>query len=350
MAPIDLSPKRRTQNRTVKFLSGATSGLLSTVALQPLDVVKTRMQMSAAYNRSIHLKAKLKVRPNAGAIETISAIVTQDGVRGLWRGVVPSVLRNAMSVGCYMLLLDITTSQLAAPDGTLSDRSSFIAGGSARFLTVILLSPMSVVKTRMETVEYSTRYNGTVDALTKIAKQEGRQGLYRGLLPSIMRDVPYSATYMFLYLRSRQFIGSAVGLTDNRSVIMRKLSQTHQVNQTASNPAPRQNVDSQQVLSRIVTFASGGFSGGLATLLTQPLDVAKTRIQLSQGRHGASSRYSGFVDAVHRMFNEEGVYGFFRGSSPRFVKRVMGAAITWMVFEECNNFYATFITEKEKDR
>ncbi|KAI0565488.1 Mitochondrial carrier [Gracilaria domingensis] len=351
MAPIDPSPnRRRSQNKAVKFLSGATSGCLSTVTLQPLDVLKTRMQMSAAYSRTIHLKTKLKVRPNAGAIETISAIATQDGAHGLWRGVVPSVLRNAMSVGCYMMLLDVTTSRLAAPDGTLSDRASFLAGGSSRLMTVLLLSPMSVVKTRMETVEYSAKYNGTIDALTKIAKQEGRQGLYRGLIPSIMRDVPYSATYMFLYLRSREFIGSAVGLADNRSVIVRKVSQTHKVNQTSPGAAPRQKVDSQQMLSRVVTFASGGFSGGLATLLTQPLDVAKTRIQLSTGARGAPSRYSGFVDAVHRTWAEEGAFGFFRGSVPRFVKRIMGAAITWMVFEECNTFYATLLTDKEKDR
>eukprot|EP00178_Gracilaria_changii_P004510 TRINITY_DN1729_c0_g1_i1.p2 TRINITY_DN1729_c0_g1~~TRINITY_DN1729_c0_g1_i1.p2 ORF type:complete len:351 (+),score=39.05 TRINITY_DN1729_c0_g1_i1:396-1448(+) len=350
MSPITPSSGSRSQKRTVKFLSGATSGFLSTVTLQPLDVLKTRMQMSDAYSRTIHLRTKLDVRSNAGAVETASAIVTQDGVRGLWRGVVPSVMRNAMGVGCYMMLLDVTTSQLAAPDGALSDRSSFLAGGSARFMTVILLSPMSVVKTRMETIEYSAKYNGTLDALTKIARHEGRQGLYRGLIPSIMRDVPYSATYMFLYLRSREFIGSALGLAENRSVIVRKVSQTQQVNQTASSPAPRQKVDSQQVLARIVTFASGGFSGGLATLLTQPLDVAKTRIQLSKGAPGASSRYSGFVDAVHRTWAEEGVYGFFRGSLPRFVKRIMGAAITWMVFEECNSFYAALLTEKEKDR
>ncbi|PXF48532.1 Solute carrier family 25 member 38 [Gracilariopsis chorda] len=352
MAPvIEPGRKKRPKNRTVTFFSGATSGFFSTVTLQPLDVVKTRMQMSAAYNRSIHLRTKLRLRSNASAYETLSGIIVQDGVRGLWRGVVPSVMRNTMSVGLYMMLLDINSSQLASPDGTLSDRASFLAGGSARSMAVILLCPMSVVKTRMETVEYSAKYSGTFDALAKIARHEGRHGLYSGLLPSLLRDVPFSATYMFLYLRSKDFIGRAVGLEETRSVIVRKVSQTHQVEQANPNTAQRQKVDSQQKLTRAVNFSSGGLSGGLATLITQPVDVVKTRTQLSLKAMGSGpTRYSGFIDGVSRIFNEEGIYGFFRGSSPRFFKRILGSAITWMVFEECNNFYASLLKRKKKDR
>lgn len=342
--------KRTSKTRAVTFLSGATSGFISTVTLQPLDVVKTRMQMSAAYNRSIHLRTKLQLRPNAGAFETFSGIISQDGPKGVWRGVIPSVVRNTMSVGLYMMLLDTTTAQLCSPDGSLTDTASFIAGGSSRSIAVILLCPMSVVKTRMETIEYSSRYNGIMDALVSIAKQEGRQGLYSGLLPSLLRDVPYSATYMFLYLRSKDFIGRAVGLQENRSAIVRKVSQTHQVSQTQSNSPQIQKVESQQMLTRAVNFGSGGFSGGLATLLTQPVDVVKTRTQLSRKSvDGSPARYSSFNDAVSRIFHEEGFYGFFRGSSPRFFKRIFGSAITWMVFEECNNFYAVFLKKKEND-
>lgn len=353
MAPLtspSSPPKKRSSKTVITFLSGATSGCISTLTLQPLDVVKTRMQMSAAYNRSVHLQPALSLQPNSSAVETFRGIIRQDRVSGLWRGVSPSVMRNTMGVGVYFMSLNALTAQLTSPDGTLSDAASLLSGASARSLAVILLCPLSVVKTRMETIEYSKMYKGVFNALLTIARQEGRRGLFSGLVPAVIRDAPFSAMYMLIYLRTKEALGKYVGLTENRSTIVRSVSQAQQVQKpsptnpskvhTSDTPSPVHK-QSQQVLTRGVNFASGAFGGGLATLLTQPQDVVKTRMQLSQKNpDGSSTRYSGVFEATKRVFNEEGFYGFFRGSSPRFLKRILGSAITWMVFEECNNFYS----------
>lgn len=332
------------------FLSGATSGCLSTLALQPLDVVKTRMQMSAAYNRSVHLQPALSLQPNSSAFETLRGIVRQDHVSGLWRGVAPSVLRNTMGVGLYFMSLNALTARLASPDGSLSDASTLASGASARSLAVILLCPLSVVKTRMETVEYSKKYTGILHALTTIARQEGRHGLFSGLVPAIIRDAPFSAMYMLIYLRTKEVLGRAVGLHDTRSSIVRNVAQTHASQPSTSaqmqQPETQAQKRQEQGLVRIVNFACGGFGGGLATLLTQPQDVVKTRMQLSQkSLDGTPSRYRTVAEATRRVFNEEGFYGFFRGSSPRFLKRILGSAITWMVFEECSTLYNNILNK-----
>lgn len=355
MAPLLLpsaGPKKRAPKKTVvTFFSGATSGCISTLALQPLDVIKTRMQMSAAYNRSVHLQTALSLQHNSSAAETLRGIIRHDRVSGLWRGVAPSVLRNTLGVGVYFMSLNALTSHFSSPDGTLSDASTFASGASARSLAVILLCPLSVVKTRMETVEYSKVYKGIFHAFTSIARQEGRRGLFSGLVPAIIRDAPFSAMYMLIYLRTKESLGRAVGLQDNRSGIVRNLSQPRQEQSATGMQADKSiSRSSEQSLTRIVNFASGAFGGGLATLLTQPQDVVKTRMQLSQKfADGSPSRYSGVTEATRRVFNEEGFYGFFRGSSPRFLKRILGSAITWMVFEECNNFYGSVWHERSEE-
>lgn len=372
LEPVTAGRKKRSPKSFVSFLSGATSGCLSTLALQPLDVVKTRMQISAAYSRSIHLQPALILEPNAGVIDTFRGIVRQDGVSGLWRGVTPSVLRNTVGVGVYFMTLNVITSQLSLPDGTLSNTATLFSGAFARSLAVVLLCPLSVIKTRMETVEYAKKYNGIIHAVRTISSQEGRRGLFSGLVPTILRDAPFSAVYMLFYLNSKEFLGRTVGLKNTRSSIVASTSPTKPSTSpstavSASHAQPDTQIRTSQetsstlasqsdqsssasshnppaMLMHVVNFSSGAFAGGLATLITQPLDVVKTRMQLSQhALQGHPNRYGGVYEALSRVFREEGVYGFFRGANPRFMKRILGSAITWMGFEAATQWYTKLL-------
>lgn len=334
--------QQRSPKTIISFFSGATSGCISTLILQPLDVIKTRMQMSEAYNRSIRLKSALTLQSNASVFQTFRGIIRQDSVSGLWRGVTASVLRNTMGVGVYFMSLNTITARLSDEDGSLSHFATLASGATARSLAVILLCPLSVIKTRMETVEYSKQYNGILHAFRTIIAKEGPSAVYKGLFPAILRDAPFSAMYMLIYLRTKETLGNAVGLKNNRSTIMKNVTSQSQSSQT--NSESQSPYLSQRGMTRAVNFASGACGGGLATLLTQPQDVVKTRLQLSQSNvEGCPNRYGGTWEATRRLFNEEGLYAFFRGSSPRFFKRILGSAITWMVFEEAQSFYTSLL-------
>lgn len=93
-----------------------------------------------------------------------------------------------------------------------------------------------------------------------------------------------------------------------------------------------------------VNFTAGLLGGGLATLLTQPQDVVKTRMQLSRHTAGRKDKFPNAWVTMSRMFNEEGLFCFFRGSSPRFAKRCLGSAVTWMIYEETVAFYSNVLT------
>ena len=60
------------------FVAGSLSGTCSTVLLQPLDLVKTRIQSPATLEHS-----------HRGILYTISNVVRHEKILGLWRGVIP---------------------------------------------------------------------------------------------------------------------------------------------------------------------------------------------------------------------------------------------------------------------
>lgn len=286
------------------------------------------MQMSAAFNRSVHLRQALLIQSNTGMLQTMRLIVQQDSLGGLWRGLAPTFIRNALGVGVYFTTLNKISARLRERNsGKMNGTAALVAGAVSRSLAVCMLCPLSVVKTRMETVEYSTKYSGIGNALRTIMRSEGPRGLFSGLVPAIVRDAPYSALYMLLYLRVKARLGHAAGVKNNVSSIEKVVT---------SEPAAPVDPDTprDKLVLAGVNFVSGAFGGGFATLLTQPQDVIKTRMQLTQRTLGNTSRYGTIREAARRIFAEEGFYGFFRGASARILKRMLGSAVTWMIFEE----------------
>uniref|UniRef100_A0A7S0T7P7 Solute carrier family 25 member 38 homolog n=1 Tax=Erythrolobus madagascarensis TaxID=708628 RepID=A0A7S0T7P7_9RHOD len=332
MAPVQSGPGK--PRASANFYAGATSGLVTTLMLQPLDVAKTRMQISSHFGRSVGVNNVLHIPDNAGVVQTLRFIVANDGVGGLWRGIVPTISRNMMGVGIYFVSLGKISDFLRAADGNLSAASTLVAGATARSLSASLLCPLSVIKTRFEAVELASKYSGVFNALSKITAEEGVKGLFSGLTPMIARDAPYSAMYVLFYLRAKEFLSSAVGLPAG----IRGGFDKHK---SGTRVEPRSS--REKYVSMAVNFASGLVGGGLATILTQPQDVIKTRMQLSRHKHGRNDKYATVRQATTRVFKEEGLYGFFRGASPRFWKRCLGSAVTWMIYEETVTFYETLL-------
>eukprot|EP00798_Chlamydomonas_sp_ICE-L_P024144 gene24144-9730_t len=95
--------------------------------------------------------------------------------------------------------------------GCLTCTGAALAGGSARGLTAILLCPVTVVKTRMEySSPTATKYSGTASALYSIATTEGVRGLFKGLVPTVITNAPFSALYYMFYTHlKRQFADSS---------------------------------------------------------------------------------------------------------------------------------------------
>lgn len=137
-----------------------------------------------------------------------------------------------------------------------------VLAGLARAMSAAVMSPVTLVKTRMEYGGPNhIRYNNTAHALATIARTEGPSALWRGLLPTVLTNAPFSALYYMIYTKLKVALGSlqSSGNFGGKS--------------SSSEQAGGWN-------STAVNFVSGVCAATVATLLTQPTDVVRTRMQL----------------------------------------------------------------------
>jgi len=180
------------------FLAGSMSGTCSTLLFQPLDVLKTRLQSSA-------IRSSMRCEANA--------VMTADGLQGLWRGVLPSLYRTVPGVGLYFSSMHWMRYNVF--NGKPNAGQSLLIGAAARTFAGSVMIPFTVVKTRfyfeenptftftttrMESFTFTTlrmesgafQYRSVFTALSSILCAEGLRGLTRGLGPTLARDVPFS--------------------------------------------------------------------------------------------------------------------------------------------------------------
>lgn len=166
-------------------------------------------------------------------------------------------------------------------------------GASARSIAGVVLLPVTVIKTRFESEVY--HYRSMSEATRDIYRTHGMRGLYSGLIPTLIRDAPYSGIYLVFYVQAKRFVPERVK------------EGSHLV---AAN------------------FACGIVAGLLASLVTQPADVIKTHMQLSPGK------FSSIATTVLLIAKEEGVAGYFRGLVPRMLRRTLVTAMAWSFYEQ----------------
>jgi solute carrier family 25 protein 38 len=274
---------------TTSFVAGSSAGLVSSLALQPFEVIKTRMQ---AHKLSAGAT-------NSNMFATAGTVMRQEGVRGLWAGVTASCIRTAAGAGLYFLLLERVTRELNTkfPPGkdtnqTAAGLRTFGVGAASRSLAATLLCPITVVKTRMEYASVSgATYTGVGQALYAIGSKEGVKGLFNGLGSTLLRDAPFSGLNLVMYTQMRKVMADFAA------------SQEREVN----------------VLD---TCVAGAVSGGLATFVTHPPDVLRTRIQLQNAQ-----------TTFRSIVAEEGFRALWVGSLPRIMRRTLQQALTWSMYE-----------------
>jgi solute carrier family 25 protein 38 len=184
-----------------------------------------------------------------------------------------------------------STPPAAAAVGTVSASSlrSFFAGAAARSIAAAVMSPVSVVKTRQEwAVRGSSPYRSTPHAVWMIGRTEGVAALYSGLVPTIVRDAPFSGIYYTFYGHLKDWCVWRLACAAVCFLGLRNLISL--IN--ARDPAPvlcasrfSRRLHEPQMAALLPfeplrTFTAGVTAGALATLVTHPADVIKTRLQL----------------------------------------------------------------------
>merc|ERR1719193_2613875 len=144
-----------------------------------------------------------------------NAVMTAEGLRGLWRGVLPSLYRTVPGVGLYFSSMH--WMRYSVFQGKPNAGQSLLIGAAARTFAGSVMIPFTVVKTRIESGAF--QYRSVFTALESILRLEGLRGLTRGLGPTLARDVPFSSLYLAFYDILKQKVASQTQLAEKSPLL-----------------------------------------------------------------------------------------------------------------------------------
>lgn len=192
-------------------------------------------------------------------------------------------------MGLYYALLNVMQANLSGQDHKPDNPGqAFLFGLTARSLVSFVLLPITVVKVRYESGKYS--YHSLGGAIKDAYLRNG----WVGVAPTILRDSLFSGTYYMCYTKLKADNGFETGAN---SIHLRN-------------------------------FSYGVISGLVASVVTNPIDVLKTNIQVADKKDISMKQI-----VVEFMNQKRGLTRFFDGLVPRSLRRTLIAATTWTFYE-----------------
>mmetsp|Transcript_104927 Transcript_104927/g.334025 ORF Transcript_104927/g.334025 Transcript_104927/m.334025 type:complete len:297 (-) Transcript_104927:153-1043(-) len=262
-----------------KMSIGALGGCGAAVFCHPLDVVRVTMQVSEAPR---------------GSLQTGLAVFKEAGLRrGLYSGLSAAFLRQwtygAGRVGIYSYLLGREERPASVSFGRKIG-FGMVSGGVGSLLG----TPAELALVRMSADARlpvsERRGRGVHRVLAAVAFEEGRgvAGMWQGAGPTIVRAMVISSVSLAVMSECKARLPG-------------------QVDFLAQSPT------ANMVTSTVV----GAF---FAILVSQPLDVVKSRLQNMGAPGGGAAAYAGPLDCAAKSLRSEGPLVFMRGFTPSFLK------------------------------
>ncbi|KAF3919616.1 Mitoferrin [Dactylellina cionopaga] len=197
------------------------------------------------------------------------------------------------------------------------DKTPIIAGGIAGLVSRFCIAPLDVVKIRLQlqpqlltstirqngaatsaaaatlakgdaTAPMRTVYKGIYGTMSTIIKEEGITALWKGNIPAELLYLTYGASQFFIYSQCQQLFSSTF----------------------------------QNIPTGAINTLSGGLAGGIATSITYPFDLLRTRFAASKAKSRSHGVYRGLSAAVRGIYADEGIKGFYRGGFAAIVQIV----------------------------
>ncbi|KAL6734631.1 hypothetical protein Aduo_005150 [Ancylostoma duodenale] len=170
----------------VHMVSAGSAGFVAASAVNPIWLVKTRLQLH-------HGKC--------GILEMIRRVYQREGIRGFYKGVTASYAGVSETMIQFVIYEHLRGYLLRHHDdeedkGKMDFLNFMVAGGCAKFIACVLAYPHEVVRTRLR--EESSVKRGFFRTLYDLYKEGGR-AMYRGLSVQLMRTVPNTAITMGTY-------------------------------------------------------------------------------------------------------------------------------------------------------
>eukprot|EP00011_Vannellida_sp_DIVA3-517-6-12_P014271 CAMPEP_0114618252 /NCGR_PEP_ID=MMETSP0168-20121206/7609_1 /TAXON_ID=95228 ORGANISM="Vannella sp., Strain DIVA3 517/6/12" /NCGR_SAMPLE_ID=MMETSP0168 /ASSEMBLY_ACC=CAM_ASM_000044 /LENGTH=327 /DNA_ID=CAMNT_0001829397 /DNA_START=80 /DNA_END=1063 /DNA_ORIENTATION=+ len=297
------------QMALVHGLAGTLGSTISIALTYPLLTVTTRLQVEQK-------ETSAKGGQSQNPLKAIFDIVRSEGAGALYGGLRPALVGTAVSMGIYFYSFEMMKKTLVrfqrAPLGALQ---SLVVGYVAGCINVTITCPIWVVTACMqahrrkakgareeEEDDSRTTVAGTVK---EIMRESGVRGFFKGLPASIILCVNPAIQWM-CYEQLTQIAVRLLATKEKKKV----------------------------QLSSVQVFIVGAIAKVIATILTYPYVMVKSRLQTSKASKGGKGyQYKGIVDGLQSIYATEGLAGLYRGISTKIVQSVTSTAFMYTIKE-----------------
>ncbi|XP_061197784.1 tricarboxylate transport protein, mitochondrial-like [Saccostrea echinata] len=168
----NLSPHKR-------VLCGLGAGVSEAIlAVTPMETLKVKF-----------INDQTSANPHyRGFFHGVSQIVKEQGIRGIYQGVVPTILKQGSNQAIRFFVMESLKHWYREGDPTKPVPVYVVGafGALAGACSVFGNTPIDVIKTRLQGLE-AHKYKGTIDCAVKIFKHEGPRAFYKGTIPRLSR-------------------------------------------------------------------------------------------------------------------------------------------------------------------
>jgi solute carrier family 25 protein 34/35 len=173
------------QSFGINIFSGAASGILGAAAGSPFFLIKTRLQ---SYSPFLPVGTQ---HHYAGAVDGMRQIYRSEGIKGLYRGIGPAMVRTGFGSSVQLPTYFLAKRRLVAM-GMEEGMPLHIASSTASgFVVCCVMHPPDTVMSRMYN-QTGNLYSGAWDCLSKTVRKEGILAVYKGYFAHLARILPHT--------------------------------------------------------------------------------------------------------------------------------------------------------------
>ncbi|KAK9381788.1 mitochondrial carrier domain-containing protein [Kockiozyma suomiensis] len=195
------------------LVSSGLAGGMTSLFTNPIWVVKTRMLSTNSQYTNAY----------TGMFQGLRLIKKEEGIRGFYRGFVPSLLgvgHGAVQIMFYEEMKkwyshrNLGVTQLKHDEANnessnLSTLQYITFSATSKIGASLVMYPAQVIRARLQQYNADNEYLSMRNVISRTAKEEGILGFYKGLIPNLFRVVPATCVTFVVYEHTRSYLNYA---------------------------------------------------------------------------------------------------------------------------------------------
>jgi len=179
------------------FGCGVVAGMTTSLVSVPVEHTRIRMQLGNA---------------PLSTFQCVIQIVKAYGMRGLYKGGVPTMWRDSVAFGIYFSMYEWIKRKMLGDEQQqkkLNTGGVIFAGGLAGITLWLATFPIDMIKTKIQADNLQRpSFKGMYDCFVKTYQTGGLKTFYKGLSPCLLRAVPVNGATFLAYETASQLLSS----------------------------------------------------------------------------------------------------------------------------------------------